>query len=366
MKHAFLIIVAGISLTLAAVALAMYFSSTADVALEPSPQINNTQVATFAGGCFWCSEYTFENIPGVVDVVSGYTGGMQANPTYEEVSTGLTGHVEAIQVTYNPDAVTYEELLEVYWMHIDPTDEDGQFADKGPQYRSVIFYHTDEQKRLAEESKRQLVDSGQFAYVATLIKPASEFYPAEEYHQDYSTNNPIRFNAYRQATGRESKLEDLWGDFMFEWATESTGATSQYQEQVDQLTDEQYEVTQQCGTEEPFNNAYWDNKEEGIYVDIVSGEPLFSSTDKFDSGTGWPSFTKPIDEANIVEQEDTTLGVTRTEVKSADADSHLGHVFDDGPDENGLRYCINSASLRFIPKEEMEAEGYGDYLYLFR
>lgn len=315
------------------------------------------KLATFAGGCFWCMVKPFSKYDGIEKIASGYTGGSKKNPTYEEVCSETTGHLEAIQITYDDEMVNYEDLLNIFWKQIDPTDSGGQFNDRGTRYKTAIFYHDDTQKQIALKSKKELEESNLFDNpIVTEILPAQTFYMAEEYHQDYYKKDPMHYEMYFKGSGRYDFIKTNWDK-----------NNEKRKELKNKLNPIQFEVTQNDETEPPFNNEYWDNKEEGIYVDIVSGEVLFTSNDKFDSGCGWPSFTKPISKNVLREKSDFSNGMYRTEVRSTKANSHLGHVFDDGPkDKGGLRYCINSASLRFIPKDKMEKEGYGSYLNLLK
>lgn len=319
--------------------------------------MENLKEIYFAGGCFWGVEEYFSRIPGVRDAVSGYANGQTENPTYEEVCSGLTGHAETVRVSYEPRIVSLETLTEQFFQIIDPTVRDRQGNDAGRQYRTGVYYAD-----AAEQgSLERIFAAEQKKYkqkIVTELAPLENFCAAEEYHQDYLKKNPggychIDFSAL---DGLKAKAPP---------APEREYAKLSAAELRKKLTPTQYAVTQEAATERPFANEYFDNREPGLYVDVVTGAPLFSSEAKFDSGCGWPSFSKPIDPAAVAERHDDSYGMSRTEVRSQTGDSHLGYVFDDGPrDKGGLRYCINSAALRFIPYDKLNEEGYGEFKHL--
>jgi peptide methionine sulfoxide reductase msrA/msrB len=360
---------------------------------KPKPK-----TAVLAGGCFWCVESDLEKGPGVVDVIAGYTGGRTPNPTYKTYAS--KGYREAVLVTYDPTKITFAGLVEYFIKHIDPVDKGGSFVDRGKGYSPAIYVEDDSEK----EGAKRVIDAidKMKVYKNPLTIPVLDrvtFYPAEAYHQDYHNLNSAAYGAYRQKCGRDDFVRKIWGkeanvlslpgaypensdprDVLR--STKDNSSTTENSKEGDRWKDYKkpeaetlrqklsrvsYRVTQASETEPAFRNGLWDHHEAGIYVDVVSGEPLFLSTDKFDSGTGWPSFVKPYDPRYVIFKEDRTEGMARIEVRSKYADSHLGHVFNDGPvARGGMRFCINSASLRFIPVSKLEEEGFGEIAKLFK
>ena len=345
----------GIALLLAALLCAAALAE-GTMTSETEEPMENGNVIYLAGGCFWGLEKLMQSIPGVTDAVSGYANGTgEADANYSAVCAGGTGFRETVQVTYDPGQVSLDALLLAYFYVIDPTVENRQGNDVGSQYQTGVYY--------ADEASRETVERiaalerGRREKFAVEIGPLVNFFPAEEYHQDYLDKNP---NGYCHIPRAEIELFSQMKIDPGDYRKPAAEAIR------DKLTEEQYRVTQESATESPFRNEFWNQFEKGIYVDVVTGEPLFSSADKFESGCGWPAFSKPIEEPAVVELPDDSHGMHRTEVRSRAGDSHLGHVFTgDRESPNGVRYCINSASLRFVPYEKMEQEGYGGLLSLF-
>ena len=327
---------------------------------EKKEDMKSTKDIYLAGGCFWGTEHFLKLIDGVETTQVGYANGNIANPTYKQVCSGTTDFAETVKVQYDPVKVDLAFLIDLYFKTIDPTSVNKQGNDRGTQYRTGIYYTDPEDLSVIQETVHRLAAT-YTRPLAVEIKPLENFYPAEEYHQDYLDKNPggyCHIHPELFDLARKAKMPK-----------KSAPVYSKPDDAAlrSKLTPEQYAVTQKNATEPAFHNDYWNEHRPGIYVDITTGEPLFVSTDKFDSGCGWPSFSKPIDRKLIQEKTDTSHGMVRTEVRSAAGDAHLGHVFTDGPaDKGGLRYCINSASLRFIPKDKMKAEGYGDYIDLVK
>ena len=306
------------------------------------------------GGCFWGIEAYMERIYGVFDAVSGYANGNTKNPKYEDLLYNNSGHAETVEVTYDPSKVSLEKLLYDYLKVVDPTSLNKQGNDRGTQYRTGVYYTDESEKNLIQS----VLENEQKKYTDKIVievLPLDNFTKAEEYHQNYLEKNPNGY-CHIDLHAAEKNLID-----------QKKYPKPSDEELKKKLTDIQYRVTQKNDTEHAFSNEYWDNKARGLYVDVATGEPLFSSKDKFESGCGWPSFSKPIEKTVVNYHKDTSYNMDRVEVRSRSGDSHLGHVFEDGPKElGGLRYCINSASIRFIPLEQMEAEGYGYLIYLVK
>ena len=357
--------------------------ATMDSIQNENNYINNTDMERkdmktiyLAGGCFWGTEHFLKLVHGVIEAEVGYANSNVPYPTYREVCTGKTGAAETVKVIYNPKEISLPFLLSLYYKTIDPTSLNKQGNDRGTQYRTGIYYTDPAEKPVIEESLSQL-QRNYNKPLAIEVGPLENFYPAEDYHQDYLDKNPggychINPGLFRLAREvRDTTLLDKEAQESVNaqqtGSLERTYAKPSDKELRQKLTALQYEVTQNAATERPYSNEYDKEFRPGIYVDIVTGEPLFLSTDKFESGCGWPAFSKPISADVVKGFVDTSHGMNRIEVRSKSGDSHLGHVFNDGPAETGgLRYCINSASLKFIPLADMQKEGYGDLIPLVK
>ena len=332
-----IVIAAAVAIVAVVILINSFFNRQNDLYVEAQSALaSSTKTAILAGGCFWCVESDFEKLPGVIGVISGYSAGTLGNPSYANYAEG--GHREVVEVSYDPARVSFANLVEYLIKHSDPTDPEGSFYDRGRQYSPAVYFETEEERNAALKVFDAINKLGVYEKpLAVELLPRAQFYSAEEYHQDYARNNYLKYSYYRNASGRDEFIQKHWGEnTMPSLFNENMNSYSDFKKPSDDILKEsltplQYQITQNEGTEPAFQNEYWDNKREGIYVDVVSGEPLFSSLDKFDSGTGWPSFTKPLEPANVVLLEDNILFYKRVEVRSRFADSHLGHIFKDGP-----------------------------------
>lgn len=326
---------------------------------QPSPYILNILMKTIylAGGCFWGTDHLFSLVPGVISTTAGYANSTVESPSYQEVCTGLTGAAETVRVDYDPMQIGLTDLLFIYFRSIDPLSVNRQGGDSGTQYRTGIYY-ADPDDIPVIEAVVATIQRRHTQPLAVEVKPLENFYPAELYHQQYLYKNPTGYCHVDPALFAEVKS-------MHSKTPQSDSTLAQKKQLRSQLTPLQWEVTQNGATERPFDNEYDHEFRPGIYVDITDGTPLFVSSRKYDSGCGWPAFTRPITDDALTEHADDSLGRHRTEVRSSSSGSHLGHVFPDGPaSEGGLRYCINSAALRFVPLGEMAAQGYSDLIPL--
>lgn len=316
----------------------------------------NSKVIHLAGGCFWGMEKLAKALPGVIDTTVGYANGIEdTTPTYKSVCAGGTGFKETVRVEYDPEIITLEQIISAFFLAIDPEAVNYQGNDHGTQYQSGIYYSDDESAAIVESIMQQ--EKKRYKNLAVEHEELTRFYDAENYHQDYLEKNPAGYCHFSQ-----TMIDQIAGIIQ----AEQSYAKMSEDDLKNELSDEQYSVTQEAGTERPFSGEYYDTDEEGIYVDITSGQPLFSSKDKYISDCGWPAFTVPILAGSVNYSGDTSHNMNRTEVTSANGEAHLGHVFENDPESpNGTRYCINSASLKFIPKKDMGEQGYGAYLILF-
>lgn len=347
--------------------------SASKLSTAPLPEeiIQQNQVAAeeaeiyLAGGCFWGTEFLMRNVPGVTSVEVGYSNGTTRNPKYREVCKG-SGHAESAHVIYDTRATSLQKILSIYYKSIDPTLINHQGNDTGIQYRTGIYFSNPADEPIIRESLKDLQGSF-FNAIAIECAPIKNFYRAEEEHQEYLIKNPNGYCHISRAMIDEQAKAKAAAEFPDKNFSRNKVYGKPSKEVLEDLSDLQRAVTQEAATEPPYKNEYNDETRMGLYVDVTNGQPLFSSTDKFDSGCGWPAFSKPVDESYLVERKDMSFGIERVEVRAKASGAHLGHVFDDGPkDKGGLRYCINSAALRFIPREKMTAEGYGEWLDLVK